>query len=178
MNLQTAIHDMNTFLAYAITMEEEASEKYDELAEALETHDISDVANTFHTLARLGRRHAEEIISLARGLELPNIEPWDFGWEDTESAEATSLDAMRYLQNSSHALNIAVDNEQRAYDFYYRVSQDTENPEIRKLAEEFAKEEQEHLTLLKQWAEKYRSTSEDWRVDPDSANIPAQGDNE
>ncbi len=172
MNLQQAINDMNTFLAYAITLEEEAADRYDELAEALDTHNNPEVAKAFHTLAKFGRQHAEEIIALAAGRQLPNIAPWDFGWEDAEGPETTSLDAVHYLMNTAHALDIAMSNELRAHDFYYRISQDTSDAEIKKHAAEFALEEKEHVELLRQWIEKCPDSTEDWRFDPDPANMP------
>ena len=172
MNLQQAIDDMNTFLAYAITLEEEAADRYDELADALDTHNNPEVARAFRTLARFSRQHAEEIITLAADRDLPNIAPWDYAWEDNEAPETTSMDAVHYLMNTAHALDIAMANELRAHDFYYHISQDTRDTEIKKLAAEFALEEKEHLALLKQWIEKCPDSTEDWRFDPDPANMP------
>lgn len=172
MNLPPAIDDMDTFLAYAITLEEEAADRYDELADALEIHNNPDVAKAFRTLGEFGRKHAEEIIALAVGRSLPNMAPWDFGWEDAEAPETTSMDAVHYLMNTAHALEIAMSNELKAHDFYHRISQDTDDAEIKKLAAEFALEEKEHLALLKQWIEQCPDSSEDWRFDPDPANMP------
>ena len=53
MNLHQAIDDMGTFLAYAITLEEEASGRYEELADALDTHNNPEIAKTFRTLANV-----------------------------------------------------------------------------------------------------------------------------
>ncbi len=172
MNLQNPIEDMETFLAYAITLEEEAADRYDELADTLETHNNPDVAKAFRTLASFGRKHCDEIIALAADRSLPNIAPWDFGWEDLEAPETAGLDAVHYLMNTAHALDIAMSNEMRAHDFYQRISQQTSNPEVRALAAECALEEKEHLEQLKTWAERCPDSAEDWRFDPDPAHMP------
>ena len=172
MNLQQALDDMNPFLAYAITLEEEAAERYDELADALEIHNNTQVARAFRTLAEFGRKHAEEIIALATGRELPNISPWDFEWEDPESPETAGMDAVHYLMNTAHALDIALANEQRAHAFYHRISEDTRDPEIKRIAADFALEEKEHVALLQQWLDECPESTEDWRFDPDPANLP------
>jgi rubrerythrin len=74
--------------------------------------------------------------------------------------------------NTAHALELAMVNELRAHDFYQRISQDTRDSEIKKLAAGFASEEKEHVALLKQWIEICPDSSEDWRFDPDPANMP------
>jgi rubrerythrin len=172
MNLLDAIADMDTFLAYAITLEEEAADRYFELADALDIHNNPEVAGALRTLGGFGREHADEIIALAAGRKLPNIAPWDFAWENAEGPETTSMDAVHYLMNTAHALDIALANELAAYDFYHRISQDTRDTEIKKLASEFAAEEKEHVALLRQWIEKCPDSTEDWRFDPDPANMP------
>jgi rubrerythrin len=172
MNLQQALSDISTFFAYAITLEEEAAERFDEMADALEIHNNPKVARAFRTLAGFGRKHAEEIIALAKDYELPNIAPWDFEWDDPESPETAGMDAVHYLMNTAHALEIALANELRAHDFYHRISTDTRDAEIKRLAADFALEEKEHVALLQQWIIDCPDSTEDWRFDPDPANMP------
>jgi rubrerythrin len=49
------------------------------------------------------------------------------------------------------ALKAALQGERRGYEFYYAVAGTTADPELRKLAKEFVREEAEHVDTLKLW---------------------------
>jgi len=51
-------------------------------------------------------------------------------------------------------LKAALQGERRGFEFYYAVANTTEDPEIRKVAKEFVREETEHVETLKLWIEK------------------------
>ena len=56
-------------------------------------------------------------------------------------------------------MRVALQGEQRGYEFYYAVAGTTENGEIRDMADEFVREEAEHVEVLKAWI-----TREEWLV--------------
>lgn len=172
MKLSAQMTDLDTFLAYSVALEEEAAERHDELADMMDVHNNPEVAETFRRLARYSRLHAQEIRDRSQGAELPRIAPWDFGWETMEGPETADISDMNYLMGTTHALRIAMGNEQRAQDFYLAISEESPDAEVRAVAGEFADEEKDHLRLLEQWLAKMPESDEAARFDPDPPNMP------
>ena len=52
------------------------------------------------------------------------------------------------------------------------ISQESTDPEVRKLAGEFAEEEKEHLELLEKWMEACSESAEEEIFDPDPPHMP------
>jgi len=171
MSLSDKITDLDTFLVYSITLEEEAAERHDELADVMGVHNNPEVAATFRKLAHYSRLHAQEIRDHAKGRDLPVIAPWDFGWEDMEGPETGDLSSVNYLMNNAQALQLAMGNEQRAFDFYDQISRESQVPEITAMAAEFAVEEKEHLGLLQEWIDKTETSVDEERFDFDLIKI-------
>ena len=172
MSLVQKIHDLDTFLAYSIALEEEAAERHDELADMLDVHNNPGVAATFRKLAHYSRLHAQDIRGHSKDRRLPVIAPWDFGWEDMEGPETADIGDVNYLMNTAQALQIAMGNEQRAHDFYYEISRESADPEIKAMAGEFAEEEKEHLDLLKMWMDSTDESTDEQVYDPDPPHMP------
>ena len=172
MNLAEKMSDLDTFLAYSVALEEEAADRHDELADMMDVHNNPEVAETFRKLAHYSRLHAQEIRDHSRGANLPVIAPWDFGWEDMEGPETADISDVNYLMSTSHALQIAMGNEQRAHDFYFNISKDSPDGGVRALAAEFADEEKEHLELLEKWLESRPDSDQETAFDPDPAHMP------
>ena len=55
------------------------------------------------------------------------------------------------MLNTYEALRYARENELRAKEFYAQVATETGDAEVRRLAEEFAAEEAEHVQALDDW---------------------------
>ena len=172
MSLADRMTDLPTFLAYSVVMEEEAAERHEELADVMDVHNNPDVAETFRKLAHYSRLHAQEIRDQSKDLQLPKIAPWDFEWEDGEPPETTESDEVHYLMNRAQALRLAMENEQRAHDFYADISRHAPAEDVRALAAEFAEEEQEHLDLLVEWRKKIPESDNETLVDDDPAHMP------
>jgi len=172
MKLAARMTDLDIFLAYSVALEEEAAERHGELADMMDVHNNPEVAETFRKLAHYSRLHAQEIRDRSRGSDLPRIAPWDFGWETMEGPETADIGSVNYLMNTARALQIAMGNEQRAHDFYFAISSESPDPEVRALAAEFADEEKEHLGLLEKWLAKVPESDEATRFDPDPPHMP------
>jgi rubrerythrin len=172
MSLADRMTDLDVFLAYSVALEEEAADRHEDLADMMEVHNSPEVAATFRKLAHYSRLHAREIRDRSQGHDLPEIAPWDFGWEDMEGPETADFAKANYLMNTAQALRIAHGNERRAHDFYRRISRDSPSPEVRALAGEFADEEKEHLELLQAWIAKVPESADEEVFDPDPANMP------
>jgi rubrerythrin len=172
MKLSARMTDLDTFLAYSVALEEEAAERHGELADMMAVHNNPEVAETFRKLAHYSRLHAQEIRDRSRGSDLPRIAPWDFGWETMEGPETADIGSVNYLMNTVRALQIAMGNERRAHDFYFAISEESPDPEVRALAAEFADEEKEHLRLLEKWLEKLPDPANEAVFDPDPPHMP------
>jgi rubrerythrin len=172
MSLAQKMSDLDTFLAYSVALEEEAAERHDELADMMDVHNNPEVAETFRKLAHYSRLHAQEIRDHSKGHALPVIAPWDFGWDNMEGPETADISDVNYLMNTTHALKIAMGNEQRAHDFYFDISKDSPDGDVRALAAEFADEEKEHLELLEKWLESRPESDQEAAFDPDPAHMP------
>jgi len=171
MTMSDKIPDLDTFLVYSITLEEEAADRHDELADVMDVHNNPEVAATFRKLAHYSRLHAQEIRDHAAGRELPVMAPWDFEWEGAESPESGDMTAANYLMNTAQALQLAMANEQRAFDFYDQISRESPVPEVAAMAAEFAAEEKEHLGMLQVWMEKTDASVNEERFDFDLIKI-------
>lgn len=167
MKMSDKITDLDTFLVYSITLEEEAAERHDELADVMEVHNNPEVAATFRKLAHYSRLHAQEIRDHAKGRDLPVIAPWDFGWENMEAPETGDMSAVSYLMNTAQALQLAMGNEQRAFDFYDQIGRESQVPDVAAMAAEFAIEENEHLDLLRAWMDKTDASIDEKHFDFD-----------
>src|SRR5450759_839488 len=66
-----------------------------------------------------------------------------------------------------NALKYAHANELRAMQYYRSVAEESTDPEVRRLAADFADEESEHVAALDQWIALTSRPSSTWQDDPD-----------
>ncbi|MGI9422718.1 MAG: ferritin-like domain-containing protein, partial [Hyphomicrobiaceae bacterium] len=62
--------------------------------------------------------------------------------------ESIDLGAVSYIMTPREALQLALDAERRAYDFFDQLRVATRDKDIEQLATEFAEEEREHVDLV------------------------------
>ncbi len=153
------------FLAHAIALEHEAAERYLELADMMEAHRNDDVSALFRDMVRYSRLHHDSIVERARGVALPTLRSWQYRW--THPPEAGGEEAFDYALDAYSALIYARENEARALDYYATVGQQSSEPEVKRLAAEFAAEETEHVEALDDWLTRTPRPSRPWRDDPD-----------
>jgi rubrerythrin len=141
------------FLAHAVAMEEEAAERYLELADMMEAHDNLEVATVFRDMHRFSNLHRDSIRERIDDMvKLPPIKSWQYRW--TSPPEVGDEDAFDATMTPFNALTYARENESRAMNFYRSVAVETSDPEVKRLAAEFADEEQEHTEALDDWLER------------------------
>ena len=152
------------FLAHAIALEHEAAERYLELADMMESYRNDEVAATFRDMVRYSRMHHDSIVERARGLTLPTLRSWQYRWR--QPPEVGGEEAFDPALNAYDALRYARENEFRAQSFYAQVAADAEDAEVRRLAQDFAVEETEHVQALDDWLARTPRPSTPWRTDP------------
>lgn len=132
----------------AVGMEHEAALRYGQLAGIVARQGKSDLAALFGRLAELEKAHEDELIQWAErdGLRAP--QPVQFDWrmpETFDQAEGAQV------FGPYEALAVAVRNEERAFAFYTYVAASALTEEVRRRAEGMAREELEHVSLLRRW---------------------------
>jgi rubrerythrin/ferredoxin len=150
---------VDDFLGYAVKVEEDAAIHFESMSAAMEQCGNHEVAKLFAQLGRFSRLHLAEAQRRAGAIDATKIVPPDYVWPDHATPERTSLWAGDPSMSRLDALRAALVGEVRGYEFYYAVAGTTSDPAIRDLANEFVKEEAEHVAVLKAWI-----TREEWAL--------------
>jgi rubrerythrin len=160
------------FLAHSRELEREAAERYTELAASLAAHHNREAARFFEAMGHEARRHLAEVEERSAGLELPDLDPWDYDWPSAEAPESASYEALHYRMSLREAMEIALRHERAAEHFYRGYSEQSENAAVRNLACEFAAEEGEHARLLEARLRELTETRLHAREDDDPPHLP------
>jgi rubrerythrin len=166
------IQTVEELLAHALALEQEAVERYGELADQMDVHNNPEVSGLFARMSSIEKIHVEKIKERAQGMDLPHIPPWEYKWLDFEPPEQVPETEVHYLMTPFHALSLALAAEERGYAFYQHVKNVIQDDAGRALAEELAEEELEHVSLMKKWLAKYPEPDSDWNEDPDPPVMP------
>jgi rubrerythrin len=166
------IHSLPEFLAHALAIEQEAAARYQELGDQMAVHNNRTAAELFLWLSRIEAEHAEQVQRKAQGVGLPAIQPWDYKWTGFESPESAAHEHAHYLMTPFQALEIALANEQRAAQFFERVASTTRDESVRKLAQEMAADERQHVVYVERAMARHARPEADWAEDLDPAHEP------
>ena len=168
LNLQDAL-DM------AVLIEKEAEYRYLLLADQIGHRYPGDAANFFTKMARNEQRHGIEISERRRLLfgDAPTRITKNMIGNDIEAPEPGK--AIRYM-SPRHALEVAMESEIKAYEFYNSILQFIQDDTVRELIKSLRDEEAEHQQLLNEQKARYADTLEsdfDPEIDePHSFHIP------
>ena len=154
------------FMARAYTIELEATDRYAQFAEQLETHNNGEVARLFRKLSEIEALHANRILSEMGWPSLPAL-PAAYAWESAESPETAPFDSLHYLMQPYHALEIALRCELQALKYFEEIAAGDAPRRVRKVAAEMAEDEREHVTLVREWMKKVPHPLPGWDDDPD-----------
>ena len=148
------IKSLDQFLGFAVRLEEDSSIHYDELAGAMEECGNDEVAKLFRDMAHYSRLHLAQARERAGSIDVEAHFPPDYVWPDSATPERNALWAGDPDLSRLDALKTALQGERRGFDFYYSVWGTTKDPEIAEMANEFVKEEGEHVEILERWIER------------------------
>jgi rubrerythrin len=165
--MSAAPRTLEEFMAQALAMEREAVERYTEFADAMEMHNNREVAAMFRTMAQYEGKHASQIMAEMGWKEAPEPPAGGFGWPGLEAPETVSIDAVHYLMQPWHALQLALAAERRAERFFDELAQAATSESVRRAARELQAEEREHVELVLAWLDKVPVPDGDWATDPD-----------
>ena len=160
------VPSLEDFMSRAYALELEATERYAQFAEQLDTHNNREVAQMFRKLAQIEALHAKRILEEMGWSSLPAMPP-AFAWDGQEGPETAPFDALHYLMQPYHALEIALRCELQAVKYFDGIAAGDVPLRVREAAKEMAAEEREHVALIKEWMKKVPQPSAGWDEDPD-----------
>ncbi len=163
LNLQDA-------LDLAVMIEKEAEERYLWFVDLIGERYSGDAADFFAMMAKNEQRHGADLAARRRSLfgEAPVRVTADM----IEDIEAPESGKPRPNMSVRHAMEVAMESEIKAYEFFDNALSGIKDSSVRKLFEELRDEETEHQNLLKEQMAKYPATLEP-DVDPDDVDTPA-----
>ncbi|MBX3605904.1 MAG: 2Fe-2S iron-sulfur cluster binding domain-containing protein [Piscinibacter sp.] len=163
------IRTLDQFLSFAVALEEDAAQHYEQLAAGMKACGNDDVAMLFTQLAGYSRLHLKEAQSKCQRFDAQVSLPAKTAWPDNATPERTSLWEGDPALKRLDALKAALQGERRGYEFYYAIAHTTKDEEIRRVAREFVKEEAEHVEKLKQWIEQEEAAMRARAASPSAA---------
>ena len=169
-NLDFSQLSVQDALDLAVLIEKEAEERYVWFVSLLGERYRGDAADFFSMMARNERRHGEEL--LERRQSLFGDAPSRITADMIEEVEAPDTGKPGSFMSPRHALEVAMESEVKAYEFFDRALPSIQDPDVRKLFEELRDEEAEHQRLLKEQQTKYPDTLEP-DVAPEDVDTPA-----
>jgi rubrerythrin len=161
--------------AVAYQIEADAVERYELLAAQMQVHNNPDLAALFGDLARAEGIHRDAIRRLAgeAGVDAVAHAGRVAKWSKGESPEEVDAGAAHYLMTPWHALQLALEGEQRALAFFTSVVATAKDARIRRIAEEFVEEEAEHVNLVHRQLRRHPAPTGSW---PDDLDPPVPQD--
>jgi len=139
-------------LDLAILVEEEAEERYRELADNLEFHNTKDAARFFRFMMTCEAKHGEELS--AKRKELFGGQPVSVDRSLLWDVEAPGYEVAKSFMTLQDALEVALAAETKAFNFFDGALPEVEDPEVRELFTELRQEEVEHMQMVREQMKK------------------------
>lgn len=140
--------------AHALAAENEAVSRCTEFADFLEARGDDETARLFRELAMEDSRHAA-LLAQRLSQNHPVAVPLGVhSWLDDRPVTPDSHAFLYHLMTPYDALTIALRAERRTREFFERVSQTSDDAEIREMAVEMMREEDAHIDTLRRALER------------------------
>lgn len=150
--------------AHAIAIEREAAERYRELAQQMADHGNEAVAGVFSRLAAEEAEHLKILQCRTDGVPIPELRADEYRWLDAGTPEVAARELVYRLMTPRIALEVALDAELRAQDFFDHVRRQAADPALRLLADEMAAEEREHVAAVERLIAQTPDGKVDWNA--------------
>ncbi len=134
-------------LDLAILIEEEARERYEEFVDQMEIHHTPEAAEFFRAMAVNETRHGDELSARRRALFAE--EPVRMNRALLWDVEAPDYDKARAFMSVRQAMEVALQSEVKAQDYFDQALEHVQDADVRRLFEELRDEELEHQRLVK-----------------------------
>ena len=145
MNIDYAKLTLKDALDLAILIEEEAQERYVELAEQLEQHRTPEAAKFFRFMSQNEEKHGAELAR--KRMRLFGDAPTSVTRAMIFDVEAPEYDEARAFMTARAALHVAFAAEKKAYQFFTDALPQV-NGEVKELFTELREEEVQHQRMV------------------------------
>jgi rubrerythrin len=141
--------DLQDALDLAISIEEEAKERYDGFVRQVGGGRYAgDAADMFRLMAGYEAKHRAELVSRRRALF--GGAPRRVTPDAIDDVEAPDRGSPRVFMSARQALEVALSSEEKAYEFFDEALPHVTDPHVRALFEELRGDEQDHIRLVRQ----------------------------
>lgn len=147
LNLDLSRLSLKDALDLATLIEEEAHERYLELADQMDQHRTPEAARFFRFMADNEAKHGAELAERRR--ELFGDGPRDVRGTQIFDVEAPEYDEARAFMTARHALGIALRCEEKAHAFFVEALPHVKDAQVHALFEELRDEEIHHQDLVR-----------------------------
>jgi len=154
-------------LDLAISIEDEAQERYEKFARITGGRYAGDAADMFRQMAGYEAKHGAELATRRR--ELFGDAPRRITAAELDDVEAPDRGAPRTFMSARQALEVALASEEKAQEFFAAALAQVKDLEVRALFEELRKEEANHVKLVRGRLEKLPSGPD---LEEDEADAP------
>ncbi len=161
------VSDLNDLLAVAYQIEIDAVERYNLLADQMETHNNPELVKVFRDLARAEGIHGEEIRRLAGDFDVAGHARQIARTQRMGSPEEAELESAHYLMTPWHALQLSLAGEKRALAYFTHIVETAKDPKVKTMATELMEEEVDHVNLVNRLLRRYPRPDDSWAEDPD-----------
>jgi rubrerythrin len=138
--------DLRDALDLAILIEEEAKERYQEFTKTVGGRYAGDASVVFRKMVVAEEKHGAQLAQIRESL-FPG-EPRRITRDMIDNVEAPMTIRGRYSMSANAAMEIAIESEQKAWDFFSRASAAAADPRVKRLFLDLRDEEREHRAML------------------------------
>jgi rubrerythrin len=138
--------DLRDALDLAILIEEEAKDRYVEFTRTVGGRYAGDATEVFRRMAVNEEKHGTQLAEIRRSLF--GNQPRRVTRDLIDEVEAPERNKVRYSLSAHRAIRIAIESEQKAYDFFAQACRDATDPKVRRLFVDLREEEREHREML------------------------------
>jgi rubrerythrin len=134
-------------LDLAILVEDEAKERYEELADQMDTHRTPQAAAFFRFMVTNEAKHGEQLLQRRRVLfgDTPAKVSRDMLWD----VEAPDYDEARAFMSARDAMLVALAAETKAHNYFVMALEHVADREVQSLFEELRDDEKVHEDLVR-----------------------------
>jgi rubrerythrin len=161
------VSSLNDLLAVAYQIEIDAVDRYNMLADQMETHNNPNLVKVFRDLARAENIHGEEIRRLAGDFDVVADARKIARFGGDESPEEADLASAHYMMTPWHALQLSLAGEKRALAYFTSIVETARDPKVKAMAAELVDEEAEHVNLVLRLLQRYPEPDASWAEDLD-----------
>lgn len=163
------IRSIEEFLAHALAIEGEAVQRYREFQACFAEREEDMLAGLCNNLSHFEEQHFDQLVERSRGLTLPVIPGHAYRWLDARTPEALPPEALYRIATPRQLLEIALAAEHRARDFFDSVARSAADSRVVRMAQEMAREEDEHVSWVSRALEYLPSGEGRWDPLPDGS---------